>query len=81
MKGGLHQTALAFVKLALAGKKTVAEQDASALQHPAFLELGLVGDQDVANGIGMSDVKDAGGFLRNSVSTPTSGRPFGPGGF
>ena len=58
MERRLDQAALAAVMLAFAGEKSVAQQHAGALQHAALLELVLVGDQDVADGVGMAHVID-----------------------
>ena len=44
--------------LAFAGEKSVAQQHAGALQHAALLELVLVGDQNVADRVGMAQVVD-----------------------
>ena len=56
MERGLDQAALAAMMLAFAGEKSVAQQHAGALQHAALLELVLVGDQNVADRVGMSYV-------------------------
>jgi hypothetical protein len=43
-----------MVKLAVAGQQSLPEQHLGALEHPALGEIGLVGDQDVADPIGMA---------------------------
>src|SRR4029078_6956674 len=59
MKRRLHQAALAAVMRAFAGQEPIAQQHAGALQHAAFFELVLMGDQHVADGVGMGQVIDA----------------------
>src|SRR5450631_1148939 len=58
MKSGLYQAALAPMKLAFAGEQAFAEQNFGTLQETALGEVGLMGDQDVFDPVGVADQKD-----------------------
>ena len=55
MERGLDQAALARVKLAFAGEQAFAEQNLGAFEDAALDEVGLMGDEDVADPVGMGD--------------------------
>jgi hypothetical protein len=58
MKGRLDQAALAAMKFAFAGEQAFAEQNFSAFQKAALGEIGLMGDQNVLDPIGIADQVD-----------------------
>ena len=76
MERGLDQAALAAMMLAFAGEKSVAQQHAGALQHAALLELVLMGDQNVADRVGMADVIDVLAAQRNVDDVAVLARHF-----
>src|SRR5262249_31319867 len=53
MECRLREPTLAAMELALAGEESVAQQNAGPFEHPALGEVGLVGDQDVLDPVGM----------------------------
>lgn len=55
MERGLHEAALAAMNFAFAGEKTFTENDLGALQRGALGEVGIAGDEDIANVVGIVD--------------------------
>jgi hypothetical protein len=59
MKCGLRQSALAQVKVAFAGEKSLTENLFRALEGAALGKILLVGDQYIANEVGMIEEIDS----------------------
>lgn len=53
MEAGLHEAPLLRVMLAFAGEQAFAEQNFGALEGAAFGEVPLIGDQNVADEVGV----------------------------
>jgi hypothetical protein len=53
MKGGLRQASLSSVKLTFTRQQSLAQQTLRSLQRQTFMEVLVVGDQNVFDVVGM----------------------------